>query len=71
MEIVTEHQEYLSWCKKYGLNPNDYHILQLFHLKDDMGFIFGEYQDAKENGALTDQEIAAVEGNEVGSTILQ
>lgn len=69
MGIVTECQKYVSWCKKYGLKPSNYNILQLFHLKDDMGFIFVEYQVAKENGALTDQEIAAVEGKEVGSTI--
>lgn len=55
-------KNYIEWCEKYHLNKNDYQNLFLFTHKGDLGFIFDEYQDAKENGALSENQICAVEG---------
>ena len=59
--LNAECKKYVEWCEKYHLNKNDYQNLFLFTHKSDMGFIFQDYQDAKENGVLTQEQINAVE----------
>ncbi len=69
MSLTEDINKYITWCNKYGLKKTDPTNLHLFIHKGDMGFIFGDFQEAKENGVFTDQQIAAVEDKEVGSTM--
>lgn len=59
---MQEFKDYCEWCKKYHLNKNKYENLYLYTHKNDMGFIFQEFAIAKENGALSENQIRAVEG---------
>lgn len=60
--LKEECKNYVEWCNKHHLNKNDYQNLFLFTHKSDMGFIFQEFQEAKQQGVLSVNQINAVEG---------
>lgn len=52
--------EYTLWLKTFDLEDNEDNRY-LFECRNDMGFWFGEYQEAKELGALSENQIRAME----------
>lgn len=63
MVLIEQLNKYVEWCEMHHLNKNNPINLHLFNHKSDMGFIFQDYQVAKENGVFTEQQIKAVEGD--------
>lgn len=54
-------KEYFDWIKKYDLEDNEDNRY-LYEVRNDMGWWFDEYFEAKENGWLSDNLIRAIEG---------
>jgi hypothetical protein len=52
--------EYTLWLKTFDLEDNEDNKT-LYENRNDMGFWFDEYQTAKENGALSENQIRAME----------
>lgn len=52
--------KYWEWTSQYDLNKNDISNLELFVMKDDMGFWNQDLRDAIDNGALTDNQLKAI-----------
>lgn len=52
--------EYTLWLKTFNLEDNEENKT-LYENRNDMGFWFDDYQVAKENGALSENQIRAVE----------
>jgi nuclear transport factor 2 (NTF2) superfamily protein len=55
-----KNMEYTLWLKTFDLEDNEDNRY-LFESRNDMGFWFDEYQTAKENGALSENQIRAME----------
>lgn len=52
--------EYTLWLKTFNLDDCEDNRT-LFENRNDIGFWFDEYQTAKEEGALTENQIRAME----------
>ena len=52
--------KYWEWADKYNLDKNDLNNLELFILKDDMGFWNQDLRDAINEGFLTDNQLKAI-----------